>query len=251
MFYDSHAHLDCFTAQELEEEMQKCKSENIRVQKIVACASSVEANAQNLLIAKKYPSVIPALGIFPTKAIELNEKELSNAINFIEKNAVHAGAIGEVGLDFKECTSPEGQKKQEEFFIKMIEIAKKNSLPLSVHTRYAQSQAIKILQQEKAEKVCLHFFMESKKQMKQAQELGWFFGICSNVLYQEQAQKNISELELTSYLLETDAPMIFNHTKSVPSNIQLIAKKLAELRNEPLQKIEETQEKNFKKLFGV
>ena len=54
-------------------------------------------------------------------------------------------ALGEIGLDYKYCTKKEEQEKQAKIFLRFIELSKKYSKPLIVHSRFAQKQVLKIL----------------------------------------------------------------------------------------------------------
>jgi TatD DNase family protein len=249
MFYDAHAHMDMLSEKELREALEKAEQTNIS--QIISCSTSFASNARNLALAKMFPKIRAAIGLYPLEAMELNEAETKKAFSFFkskikEENAV---AIGEVGLDFKYAKKEEEQEKQLQIFKKFIRLSNEAKKPIIVHSRFAQKQALEILIEEKAEKATLHSFVDSEKLMAKAAEHGFFISVGAAVLQNEQIQKNISKFPLENLLFETDSPIRFNGEKAFPHKILDIAKKVAELKETSIQEVEAQQEKNFKKLF--
>jgi len=247
MFYDSHAHANMLNEKELNEMLDKSKEKN--VVEIISCSTSFESNKQNLLLAKTFPQIKAAIGIYPLDALELGAKEMDRAFGFFENHISEAIAIGEVGLEYKYCKTKEDKEKQKNIFIRFIELGKKYNKPLIIHSRYAQSQVLEILKQENAKNVLLHSFVDSKKLMTFAIENEWFIGIGKNVLFNEEVQKNVSEIPLEKMLFETDSPVRFNGEKAMSFDIVGIAKKTAELKETTIEKVEKQQEKNYVELF--
>lgn len=248
MLYDAHSHMDMLSEKELKEALASAQKKNLS--KIVSCSTSFASNKKNLTLAKKHPTIIVSLGLYPLDIIELNEKELDKAFSFFEKNINYAGAIGEVGLDFKYCDKKEEQEKQQYWFSEFITLSNKYQKPLIIHSRFAQRQVLEQLEQEKAEKVLLHSFVDSPKLMKKASSLNYFVSVGPAVLGNDQIQKNITSFPLENLLFETDSPMRFNNEKVFPEKVAEICSKTAELKQITLSRVEEQQEKNFKKLFG-
>jgi len=247
MYYDTHCHLNLLSEKELKGTLANAKEKNVA--EMISCSTSFESNKQNLLLAKKFPEIKAAIGIYPLDALELNNQELDRAFGFFEKNIKEATAIGEVGLDYKYCKNEEDKEKQKDVFIRFIEMSKKYDNPLIIHSRYAQRDILEILKDEKASKVLLHSFVDSKKLMEIAVSNNWFVGIGLNVLLNEDVQRNIIDIPLTKLLFETDSPVRFNGEKAMPQDIIQIADKIAKLKEIDNMQIESQQEKNYATLF--
>lgn len=248
MLYDVHAHMDMLSEKELEKCLQDAKAKN--VSKIVSCSTSFESNKKNISLSKKNKEIFAAIGLYPLNVVELNEKELDKAFSFFEKNIKSAKAIGEIGLDFKRCIKKEEQEKQQFWFSEFISLSNKYKKPLIIHSRFAQRQVIEQLEQEKAEKVLLHSFVDSIKLMKKAASLDYFVSVGPSIFKNEQIQKNIFEFSLENLLFETDSPIMFDNEKVFSEKIAKIASKTAELKSLSFSELELQQEKNFKTLFG-
>ena len=248
MFYDAHAHLDLMSPEDLKSALSKAKASN--VEKIISCSTSFDSNSTNLELAKEYPEVRAAIGLYPLDGGELNEEEIDRAFLYFEKEIKHAVAIGEVGMDFKYATTEDDQKKQEKLFLRFIEFSKKYNKPLIIHSRFAQRQVLNLLIENKAQKVLLHSFTDSPKLIKKAVENNYFVSCGLNIFFNEDTQRNVKEIDLNHLLLETDSPIRFNNEKTFPDDVLKVAEKIAELRKITPKEIEEYQQKNFKILLG-
>ena len=247
MLFDSHCHLDLMEEEELKESLTSAKENNVI--EMISCATSFLSNERNLELAKKYHQIKAAIGIYPLDALELNDLELDKAFYFFHSEAKKTIAIGEVGLDFKYSTKKEELEKQISIFERFIKLAKEFNKPLIIHSRFAQKQVLQILEEQKAEKVLLHSFVDSQKLMKQAAEKGYFVSCGLSVTYNEEVTKNITAFPIENLLFETDSPIRFNNEKANPSKIKEIAEKISKLKKIPLIELEKQQENNYKNLF--
>jgi TatD DNase family protein len=248
MYYDTHCHLNLLSEKELNTALTDASEENVT--KMISCSTSFHSNKQNLLLSKKFEQINAAIGLYPLDGMELNSKELDIAFGFFKKHISDAIAIGEVGLDHKYTKTNLDKEKQKELFTRFIDLSKEYDKPLIIHSRYAQRTVLEILESERAEKVLLHSFIESKKLMKIASENNWYVGVGMNILSDSQVMQNIIEFPIENLLFETDSPIRFNGEKAMPKNIIQIANKVAELKEIDLNQLELQQEKNYAKLFS-
>jgi len=235
------------TEEELQSALKEASENNVF--KMISCATSFFSNERTLELAKKYPTIKAAIGIYPLDALELNELELDKAFYFFEAEIKKAIAMGEVGLDFKYSTKKEEIEKQVLVFTRFIDLAKKHNKPLIIHSRFAQKQVLQILKEKEIQKVLLHSFVDSQKLMDQATQQGYFVSVGLSVLYNPVVAKNITSFPLENLLFETDSPIRFNEEKATPQNVNLIAQKVAELKKISVEEVIKQQEKNFVKLF--
>ncbi len=247
MIQDTHAHLDMMEEDKIQEMLKKANEINLDT--IISCSTSFSSNQKNIELAKKYPLIKAAIGIYPLNLIELNDSEIERAFNYFENEIKNSIAIGEVGLDFKYSIKEEEQEKQKQILIRFIELSKKYKKPLIIHSRFAQRQVIEVLEENKAIKVQLHSFTDSQKLMQKATSLGYYVSCGMNLLYNPEVQKNITSFPIEKLLLETDSPMIFNNKTATPLNIKSLLDKLSELKKIPVLQLEEQLSKNFHSLY--
>ena len=181
-------------------------------------------------------------------ALKMSDKGLLKEIQFIKNHAADIAGIGEVGMDFKESNE---RKKQEEIFILFIQLAKELNKPLIVHSRNAEEECVDVLEKMKARKVVMHCFCGSKKLIKRIVENGWMLSVPANVHYNAQFQDLVKETPIANLLCETDSPFLhpFREKNNEPANVIYSYKKIAEIKNISLDRVEKKIEENFKRIF--
>lgn len=241
MYIDIHAHLD--RLENIDRVIEEAKKSGVK--KIITCGIDLQSNKISKELCK-YPEVQCIMGLHPLDT-EKNphEKEI---IQFIEKNKDEIIGIGEIGIDLKEKTNFEQQKN---IFEKMIKLAIKLDKPVLVHSRKAEQQCIEILEKLKAKKVIMHCYSGRKNTLKIIQENNWFISIPASIKYNEQFQLFAKLMPLENIFCETDSPFLHpdRKLKNTPKNVVEAYKKIAEIKNIPIKKVEKQIEDNFKKLF--
>jgi len=243
---DSHCHLDSFKA--------PLKAiENARkagVARILTASTGPESMQKCLSLAKKFPQVLCALGLHPSNILSMQQNEIERAIAFAEKNISNAAAIGEVGLDFKHAKTPAQRALQESVLREFIRLAMKNSLPVCVHARYAETRCLDILEEESARKVHMHWFTNSKKTASRAVLLGYFISCGPIIIHDSASAEVVKSIPLENLLLETDAPVPFGGRNSEPSWIADVCKKVAQIKGVSQEEVAKATGNNFTSLFG-
>lgn len=262
MYIDVHAHLDLL--KDVKDIIDSCKKKNII---IIAQGINPETNRQVLELAEKHSNVKAAIGIYPDEILKLSDKVIENEFSFIEKNIKlnKATAIGEIGLD----GTYDNIEKQKKVFEKLVKLAIKLNKPVIVHSRKAELEVIEILEELKCKKVVMHCFSGSKKLAERIIKNKWHLSIPANVKYSLQFQENVKVCPIEQLLCETDSPFLspFKNTQkpkvfgapnskelecfqNTPLNVIESYKKIAEIKNLKLNKVERVIEDNYNKLFG-
>jgi TatD DNase family protein len=252
MFIDVHAHLDFFDDKKIAKAVENAKKAGVGL--IINAGINPSRIKKTLEIMKKYPDIVKgSLGIYPVEMLEMNEKEIDEQFSLIRKLASEGKvlAIGEVGMDFKEGTDREKQKKNFERFISLsIEL----DLPIIVHSRKAELECVEMLEKMKAKKVIMHCFSGNFNLVKRIIENGWSFSIPANITFSEHFQKVVSECPISQLLCETDTPFLHpvkGQRDNEPANVIESYKKIAEIKGISLKECEKKIEENYKRLFGV
>ncbi len=242
---DSHCHLQ--EMKEIQKLITEAKAE--KVTKFLTNSTSLESIQECMKLAEKHKEIKAAIGIHPAKAMEMKNEQKEKAIEEMEKRAKNATAIGEIGLDYKYAKTQEEKKAQEEIFRDQVRIAVKNHKPIVVHSREAEKECLKILEEEKAKKVQMHWFTSNTETIQTATMLGYYMSCGPIILYDTKAEKNTEKIPIEKMLLETDAPVRFKGQESTPAWITKVCKKAAEIKQTSFEEIAKQTTKNFTKLY--
>jgi len=246
MFIDVHCHLDMLENIDLVIDRARKNNVNIMVTQGVNPAS----NKKVLALAAQYPEIKAALGLYPIDSLSFKEKQIEEEFAFIKKNAKHVSAIGEVGLDLKE--DKEQFTKQQRVFQQAIDTSMELDVPIIIHSRKAELQAIIQLEQSKTKKVIMHCFSGKLSLVKRIVENKWSLSIPTSVKNSEHFQKVIEMTPITQLLCETDSPYLHpdrefpNEPKNVITSYEMIAK----IKGMKLKDVEKQLEKNYRMLFN-
>jgi len=248
MLVDVHAHMDFPQFRKDIDQVIK-RSEEAGVSAIISNGVSHETNVRTLELAEKFPLIKPALGFYPTDALEVSEDEFEKELDFIRKNKSKIVAIGEIGIDFKYAKDKfEGQKKN---FVKLLELSEELKLPAIVHSRQAEKEVVEILETTKLKKIVMHCFSPNMKLIKRSEDNGWMFSIPCNIVFSEHFQNVVQEVSISNILTETDAPFLspIKGERNEPKNIAYTIDKISEIKNLEKEEVKKIIFMNYKKLF--
>ncbi len=254
MLVDSHCHLDIMDKQ-YSPEAVAAYVEQAKVND-VAYMQCVSINMQDfpkiLDIANRFNNVFASVGVHPNdkNEPEVTQEELVKCA--ADENVI---AIGETGLDY--FRSSGDLDWQRDRFRTHIAAAKEAKKPLIIHIRDAFADAIKIMEEENAGEVggVVHCFTGNLDEAKHAIDLNFHIGISGIVTFNSAAEikevaANIPEHRL---LVETDSPFLapvpHRGKPNVPAYVRYVAQYIAQLRDEPLEKVAAYTTENFFKLF--
>jgi TatD DNase family protein len=257
MIVDTHIHLDDSRyADDLDEVLNRARDAG--VERFIIPGADPKSLKRAIKIADENSDVYFSVGVHPYDMDSFNVLEFEEHLN--HKKCV---AIGECGLDYfrLEGLAEEKElekKKQKEIFIAQIELAKKYKKPLIIHIRDASRDSKEILIKYNAKEVggVLHCYNADEELLSLANE-GFYFGI-GGVLTFKNAKKLLHVLPKIpneKLLIETDGPyltpMPHRGERNEPLYTILVAKKMAELLEIPLEKIEKITTQNAMKLFNI
>jgi len=246
MIIDSHAHLDLI--ENLDEVLTRAKENNVEL--ILAQSVNIESLNKNLEIKNKYSDIVGlSAGLYPEETLKKSDYKLLE--DFVIKNEDKVMAIGEIGMDF----SRKLPKKdlQEYIFTKQLDLAQKMGLPVSIHTRKAEKEIIQILKGYPKLKRILHCFSGNFKLVKEAEMMGCYFSIPTNIVRSEHFQKIVKEVNRKKILTETDSPYLspFKEKSNEPSYITESIKVMAKIWKMSFEEAEYQIEENSKKVLSL
>jgi len=213
----------------------------------------METLPQMMEVVKTYPGTcFPMLGLHPTSVKENFEEVLEEMNTWLEKEKFVA--IGETGIDlYWDKTFFKQQVKSLKI---QINWALDNDLPLVIHSRNSTSEITDLLEEYRGSglKGVMHCFPGDVSQAEWFADFGFLLGIGGVVTFKNSQMAKVVEALGTEHLiLETDAPYLapvpYRGKRNQPSYIPVIAEKVAELKNLPVEEIAKITTQNAFRLF--
>lgn len=254
MLIDSHCHLDFPDfADELDEVMARARAAGI--DRLVTISTRVRRQRALLAITERFPDVYCSIGTHPHYAHE--EADVSLAELVAATRAEKVVAIGEAGLDYHYDNSP--REAQERGFRTHIGAARETGLPLVIHSREADDDTARILEEEMgrgAFAAVLHCFTGGRELARRAIALGHCISFTGILTFKnsEDLRAIAAELPEDRILVETDAPYLspgkYRGKRNEPAYMVETAKVLAEVRGVSFDTIAKQSTANFYRLFA-
>lgn len=251
-FFESHAHLYFEDYDNDREELiEQLLSSDI--EGIINAGVDLETSLRCIGLAEKYERIYAACGFHPNDVAELDIKDPEVLKTLIQHPKVVA--IGETGIDLYRDRAPlELQKK---FFIRQLEIALENDMPVIVHSRSADTETFNIIDQVSDRyKGVFHCYAGNTENALRLIEKGFYISFTGNITYKKNDREEVvGQIPLENILLETDSPFLtpvpFRGRRNDPSKLKLIAEKIAEIKGVAVEEVAAVTTRNSKKLFKI
>jgi TatD DNase family protein len=202
------------------------------VERMVCVGIDPETSARSLELAESFRGVFATAGMHPNEASGF-DRAASASIEQLLASPLVVG-VGETGLDYYRRRAP--VDVQHRVFRDHIALARESGLPLVVHIRDAWDDGLRILEDERAERVVLHCFTGDAAIAKEAAARGYFVSFAGNVTYPKaegmrEAAGAVGEDRL---LLETDSPFLPPQRRrgrpNTPAGVFAVAEALSAVR---------------------
>lgn len=255
-FFDSHAHLD---GEAFDKDLPEvlARAREVGVTDIVCIGSGYGfgSNAETLRIVDAYPGLHATFGIHPHNAVEYTP-EVDGALREMLQHP-KAIAVGEIGLDYHYDLSP--RDAQETVFRKMIRLAHQSNKPIVVHTREAEDDTFRILDEEDAWWLSgvLHCYTSSEALALAAVERGFYISFSGILTFNnaEALRRLAQKLPRNRVLIETDSPFLapvpLRGRRNEPAYVGHVAACLAEQWGEPEWAVRQQTSENCQRLFNL
>lgn len=258
MFIDSHCHFnfDCFK-NERQALIEQMKQQEIN--KLIIPGTDAKGWADIIYLAEQNHHFYYALGIHPHFLSDFSDEHLVQLktllINGLSQSHKQCVAVGEIGLDKLIETD---LATQERIFLAQLAIAASLKLPVILHVVKMQSRILQLLKQSKfSYGGVYHAFSGSEEIAHEFIKLGFKLGIGGVITYPSaiKTRRTLTDLPLTSLVLETDAPDMPIHQQvesyNSPLNLKIVFNALCELRKESQQVVSDQIYQNTKSIFSI
>jgi len=254
MLVDSHCHLD-FPDFAADIEAILARSAAAGIVRIVTISTRVRRLQSLLAIAERFPNVYCSVGTHPHHADEEDGISADELIGLTSHPKVVA--LGEAGLDY--FYQHGSRQAQERGFRAHIAAARTTGLPLVIHTRDADADCGRILEEEMSKgsfRAVLHCYTGGRELAMKAIAMGLSISFTGILTFKKsQALRDLAaELPADRVMVETDAPYLapgkFRGKRNEPSYVVEVARVLAETRGVSLEEISRQTTENFFRLFS-
>jgi TatD DNase family protein len=254
MLVDTHIHLNSEEFTNVKQLI--ARSEKAGVGKIIQVSTDDASIDASIELAKKFDILKIGIGLYPDTIVQLSDSELEKLVTKIEhiaKTNDKVICISEIGLDRKYTTDEKLIEKQKIWFKRQLELAKKLNLPVQIHSRDAEEECIKILEELEVKRVQMHCFMGSEHLIKRCVRNGWYLSVPVKAIKQNKLNELIHFVPMSQMLTETDGPYLHPDFGQVnePKNVQLTIQKIAEVKGTNEFEVENIIFQNYKRLYEV
>lgn len=249
---DSHAHLQDEKFDNVENVIQNAVK--LGVSKIICASSSLKTSKQAIDIANNFDGVFATVGIHPEEALEWNENAKEELKEFAKNKKVVA--IGETGLDYYYEFCSRAQQKLA--FTEQIKLANELKLPLVIHARDASGDIMQILRENLAytkNGVVIHCFNMSLEILKEILGYGFYISLGGAITFKNARGllDIVRAVDINRLMLETDCPYMspepFRGRINEPKNVELVARKIAELKGMSFEDVAKITTLNAERFF--
>jgi TatD DNase family protein len=252
MVVDSHAHLDdARFAADREQVLERAWQEGVRRILTIGNGTGPDDMTCGFELAREYDWIHTTVGVHPHDAARMEPRHLAMAEELASDDRVLA--IGEAGLDYHYDNSP--REIQRAVFEAQIDLANRCDLPIVIHTREADEDTIRILEERRPRRGVIHCFTSGATLAERALDLGLMMSFSGILTFKrtETIRDVAARVPEDRLLVETDCPYLApvpdRGRRNEPAFVTRTAEVLSEIRGVPLAELFESTTRNFERLF--
>ena len=247
---DTHSHIyyDAYK-NNLDQVINRALENNIK--KIICVGVDLKTSEKSIKIAEKYDCIYATVGYHPHDSKTVNQNYLKEIEDLYSHDKVVA--IGEIGLDYYYKYS--SKKKQLIVFNEQLELAKSLNAPVVIHNRLSDTDLLNSLKEKKISNGVIHCFASNSDFAKSIIQLGLHISFTGLITFVKELEKVVKEISIKNIMIETDSPYLTpipNRGKTnEPYMVKYIAKKIATIKNIPLDDVIKQTTLTANNFFGI
>lgn len=251
-FIDYHAHLTSLEKDRdkmCQENQKKCVLNNT---KYIICGTGAKDNKATIELARKF-GCFATIGIDPQNC----EDNFDELIELWQANKDIVVGFGEIGIDL--YWRQDNFVEQKEIFLKQIEFAVQNNIPVVIHGRSAYREVFDLIYPYRGKlKGSIHCFDgDLEIANKFVKEMHFMIGVTGIVTFKnaDKLREVVKEIPLSNLLIETDSPFLapgkYRGKTCLPYMVEDTYKMVAEIKAVSLDELKNTVKNNLTKMIGV
>ena len=251
---DSHCHLDDeqFDA-DREAAIERARQAGLKYMLAIGTGHGPPDLEAALRLAERYPFILATAGVHPNDAPKADPDTFADLGKLLRHPKVKA--VGEIGLDYHWGVPA---NIQEPVFIRQLEMAAANRMPVVIHTRDAWSDTLTMLRKHWAGTnlpCVMHCFTGDVEQASECLALGFYLAFGGVTTFPKAAAvREAARLTPADrLLLETDSPYLapvpHRGKRNEPAFVTHTASLISELHGVSIEELAEQTTRNFERLF--
>ena len=250
--FDSHCHLtdERFRKDRLETITRASASGLVGA---VTIASTLEDARVALELVGDHEKLWSTVGVHPHEVSQASSTTLAEIRDLASANP-KVVAVGETGLDFHYNNAP--KRLQKNWFSRHLQLSRELDLPAVVHSRSAEGDTIEILEEFQGSlDFVFHCFSGSLEFLEAGLALGGYASFSGLITFSNvDMEEVVKRVPRNRLLVETDSPYLapvpYRGKRNESSYLPLIAKKVAECYNVPIEFVAEKTTESANSIFN-
>ena len=243
MLVDVHNHFSYYQ-EDIESALKDIRENGVL---IVSVSTDFPSYNDTLELAKRSDLILPTFGIHPMVA-----HEHMNQLDLIRKTADDAMMLGEIGLDWKWTKDASQYFAQELLLETFLESAQKLDTIMILHVAGAENKVLSMLENYSIRNAIIHDYYGPIDLLEKIIDTNLYFAFDRSYLesYKHEIDGWMERLEIVTmipddlFLIETDGPN--KPPRRMPFEaLQIVAERIAELRNTTVEEITSQSTKNL------
>ena len=207
-FIDSHAHLHTSAFDEdREEALARARAAGVKDIVLIGAGGDLESTREAVRMAHSDPNLWASVGVHPHDVDGVTDESWQVITELAQDERVVG--IGESGLDtFYDHGDP---TRQEEYFIKSLELSRATGKPIICHIRDAHENAKRILREHgKGLGGVIHCFTGTAQDARDYVEMGYYISFSGIVTFKsaDAIREAVGVVPRDKMLVETDCPYL-------------------------------------------
>jgi TatD DNase family protein len=163
---------------------------------------------QQLAIPDEPLRIIRIFGLHPWTVQARSQQQLDQDFLQLKQSLPQAHGLGECGLDYFRCKSPEQRKKQIEWFAAQLELAVEQDKPCILHIVRAHHEALRMMKAYQGKlRGLVHSFWANQETAASWLDLGFILSLHPRIL-KGDGHNLLKQLPLDRVVFESDSPEI-------------------------------------------
>ena len=254
MLIDCHVHLESYSDDEVSEVLQRGR--DVGVAFVISAGTTIASSERSIALSSKFSDYFSGVGIHAQDIEEPFDDKDYRRLRQLATSNEKVLVISEIGLDFMDSDDMPDRALQYTAFREQIRLAREIDYPIIFHSREAHEEVFRLLREERAYEVggVMHYFQGDLDTAKRAIDLGFYISLARPLLRYTYLQEVAAAVSLDNIVLETDAfPQPYRAKReswTEPRHTRIVAEKLAELQDKPVEEIEVVTSRNIRNMLG-